>query len=733
MFIPKQLISALFLSLGLVTSARAQSTEPPPPPPVAPDQQATLPTVQVSASQDAYDPRRHDTATKIVVTEEEITKHGDTTLADVLKRQPGVTISGGNAGRGGGEIRMRGLGSGYTQILLNGEPAPPGFTLDDIAPSLIERIEIVRAATAEFSTQAIAGTVNIVLKKKFASAKRELKFTGAGSNTYRSASVDGLWSDKVGILSYAVGANARRGRFEDRTEIHDTGTDSEGLAQLQRHASEAGRGHFSSYSLNPRLTWNLPGGDSIASQTFVNVNQNDYLGATDWFTELGAAPLYPIDRTQYDGKASMLRTDLNWVRKLPDGSKLDAKFGLNASRRDWVHFEQGYTPAAVQTLSRTTPGSAHDQGQSTQGKYTTPVVEDHTLAMGWDLARSQRTETRREHDVPLPGQTPFSSDLSFNATLTKTALYAQDEWSITPKWSLYVGLRWEGLDTRSAGNTFEQVHNTSQVLSPLLQTLWKLPNSHNDQLRLALTRTYKAPGIGRIIPRPFTVSNNSALTPDFRGNPNLMPELATGLDLAYEHFFGEGASFSASVYRRQLSGVIRDITALVDTRWVTMPTNSGRALAQGLEVDAKLPLQVLFGKSAPQLDLRTNLALNTSTVDGVPGPNNRLADQTPLSFNAGVDYKPNGRFGTGGNLTFKRAGPVQLSATNSRYAGVRRELDLYALYKFDAQTQLRVAAANVLAQAYSSQSQYEDASGTLTTSAKSASTASLRVTLELKL
>ena len=66
----------------------------------------------------------------------------------MLKRQPGISVVNGIGGRGG-EIRMRGLGKGYTQILLNGDPAPDGFSLDGLAPELVERIEIQRAATAD--------------------------------------------------------------------------------------------------------------------------------------------------------------------------------------------------------------------------------------------------------------------------------------------------------------------------------------------------------------------------------------------------------------------------------------------------------------------------------------------------------------------------------------------------------------------------------------------------------
>ncbi|MFZ8326806.1 TonB-dependent receptor plug domain-containing protein, partial [Staphylococcus aureus] len=64
----------------------------------------------------------------------------------------------------GGQLRMRGLGGAYTQILVNGEPAPPGFSLDNLNPAQVERLEVTKAPTADQSAQAIAGTLNIILK-----------------------------------------------------------------------------------------------------------------------------------------------------------------------------------------------------------------------------------------------------------------------------------------------------------------------------------------------------------------------------------------------------------------------------------------------------------------------------------------------------------------------------------------------------------------------------------------
>ena len=81
---------------------------------------------------------------------------------------------------------MRGLGSGYTQILLDGERVQGGLSLDSIDPDQVERIEILRAPTAETGAQAIAGTINIVTREGFTKRLNDLKL-GVGLENGRAA------------------------------------------------------------------------------------------------------------------------------------------------------------------------------------------------------------------------------------------------------------------------------------------------------------------------------------------------------------------------------------------------------------------------------------------------------------------------------------------------------------------------------------------------------------------
>ncbi len=240
----------------------------------------------------------------------------------------------------------------------------------------------------------------------------------------------------------------------------------------------------------------------------------------------------------------------------------------------------------------------------------------------------------------------------------------------------------------------------------MFQTLYKLPNT-KDQIRFALTRTYKAPPTQQLIPRRFNSANNSQTEPDNQGNPALKPELALGFDAAYEHYFAEGAMFSISGSVRKIDNYTRTAIILgADGRWVALPSNDGEAFSRSIEFETKFPLKAVMNTKLP-IDFRFNMNRNWSTVDNVPGPYNRLDQQTPFSATVGVDYKA-GALSAGSSFSFRNGGLVRLSQTQYAYGTVRRELDAYALWKFDPKNQVRVALTNILAQNSVQQNWYLD-------------------------
>ena len=727
-------LTALATSLVAAFSVHAQQAAPAQD--AAPLQKVELPKaaiqqVQVQGKADAYDPRRDDTASKIVVNNEELVKYGDTSVLDALKRVPGVTVNGGGGGRGG-EVRMRGLGAGYTQVLINGERAPAGFDISSLAPDVIERIEVLRAASAEFSTQSIAGTINIVLKKAVKTAQRELKVGYGRGNAIKSPNLNLQLSDKAGKWSYSLAGSAFRSKFTSNPESIDTFGDAAGVLTGLRPSSSQDAGQFTGYNLTPRVNYTFDNGDTLTAQTFANAAHFSQAETERVLTVLGPLPAYPaLDQTMSNDN-NLFRQELNWVHKFESGAKLDAKLSGLRGRAENATYRIGSGNPAAPTLRSFIKSNNAVRGVSSTGKYTSSRFEGHTLAAGWDGGYTTSEDARREREIGgAPDVALGAGDEFYDADVARLAVYAQDEWNVTPRWSVYLGARWEGIRTTTDGNTFETIHNRSSVLSPVAQTLYKLPGTKGDQLRMALTRTYKAPSVQTLIPHRFTSVNNSQIEPDSIGNPNLKPELALGLDASYEHYWGEGGLLSASVSSRRITDYTRNLVLFDGARWVSTPSNAGSARTHGLELEARFPLKAVM-QTTTALDLRASVSRNWSSVDSVPGPDNRLDGQTPLSATLGADYKT-GPLTLGGSYVFKNGGFVRVSGNQISYQSVRRDLDLYALWKFNPKLQLRVATSNLLAQDTISQSSYTTPGvGTQTSRTLNPVHRSVRATLEMK-
>ncbi|AZP12814.1 TonB-dependent receptor plug domain-containing protein [Undibacterium parvum] len=689
-------------------------------------------SVEIKGGNSANNERQRASASKSVLSREEITRYGDSNLSEVLKRVPGITIS--NSSARGSEVQMRGLGNGYTQILLNGETTPNGFSIDSIAPDLIERIEVMRTATAEFSTQAIAGAINIILKKSILSAQHEIKLGLAETRDQVSPNLSLLLSDRNGSLSYTVAANLQR-QLRANTEILDeTGFDQAGQLYLQRHTVMEERMTRDEISLAPRLIWKLENGDSLTSQSLLSSGHINDIKDRLESSALNTPSEFPLNHSNWNAYTKTLRSDLNWLRKLDDSAKLDSKFGINLSHRDTDFDFQGFNLAKALVGRHLVTSAIEDQALTLSGKYTAPFIPNHALILGWDGSLIQRSEDRVERMLDGLGQTSSNSNEDYRANVKRLALFVQDEWDISRTWSASLGMRWEGLQTNTSGNVLSQVENRSSVLSPLLQTVWKLSELENQQqqVRLALTRTYKAPTTTSLIPRRYTSDNNNNPTnPDTQGNPQLRPELAWGLDAAFEQYFGAGGFFSASAYLRKIDDVILDHLSQQNGTWISTPANSGQAHIRGLELELKWPLQSSFA-SAPAITVSANLNRNWSRVEQVPGPDNRLERQTPFSANLAVDYKASAQLSMGGTLSYTQGGQLRVSAQQQAYTNQRSQLDAYAAWNLDQQSLLRLSLNNLLAQDKLSLDQYQDQQGGRTLSTTAPSYRTLRLLLEHK-
>lgn len=204
-----------------------------------------------------------------------------------------------------------------------------------------------------------------------------------------------------------------------------------------------------------------------------------------------------------------------------------------------------------------------------------------------------------------------------------------------------------------------------------------------------------------LAPGPNTASNS-----DKAGNPNLRPELATGFDLALEHYLKANGVMSLSVFRRNIRDLIRNVTSLetvpwaVSQRWVSRPQNIGNAITQGIEFDAKFRLDELTDSAVP-LTVRSNLSVYGSSVSGVPGPYNRVDQQPRASANLGGDYRMRDwPLTVGGNFNWVPPYTVQQTDLQSQSFEIKRVVDAYALWTINRSTKLRLSLGNIVPRNY---------------------------------
>jgi len=90
-------------------------------------------------------------------------------ISEGLKFQPGLRVETDCQTCNYTQLRMNGLGGGYSQILINGRPVFSPLTglygMEQIPANMVERIEVVRGGgSALYGSSAIGGTVNVITR-----------------------------------------------------------------------------------------------------------------------------------------------------------------------------------------------------------------------------------------------------------------------------------------------------------------------------------------------------------------------------------------------------------------------------------------------------------------------------------------------------------------------------------------------------------------------------------------
>jgi iron complex outermembrane receptor protein len=721
-------IAAAALWVAAPGSVGAQTTQTP----ASSDQPATTDLGQVEIRgnrNNDTEVRRESSASKIVIGRDEIDKQGDATLGEVLKRLPGVTVQGAS-GRGGA-VRMRGLGGGYTQILLDGERMPPGFSVDSLTPEQVERIEILRAPTAETGAQAIAGTINIVLREGKKTNPDDLKLTYGREHGQGSGQLNWVHNLQTEPLSgtFTLSAMDSRRADDSVTEIlSDDRDDQERTAQSV--------GHRQGVHANARLQWKGEQGKSLTLTPFVIYSEYAAQGRID-ARRLSDAASTDTALTDNQSRYTAARLNGQWGQRLSADDRLEVRFGLGQSEYDQRMTQTTLTSSAPALLSNAVDAQRFtDRSTSLNGKWTRVLDSGHQWVSGLEHEGVRRIEEASA------GAGEDSGNLQ--ARTTRWAAYTQDEFKINPNWSAHAGVRYESLLTEGqVGAEFKR--NQSQVWTPLLHALWKPDPTKRDQIRMSLTRSYKTPTLYNLVAplrysRDYPVSGGNVPTqPDRVGNADLRPELATGIDIAFERYLEGGGVLSANLFHRNIRDLVRYQTRLQTVswsnqpRWVSTPQNVGDAITQGIELEAKFRLDQAWAQAWP-VDIRSNISFFRSRVKEVPGPDNRLDQQPSVTANLGADYRLRSwPLTLGGSVNWNPDYDTRRSSEQWSYQGVKRVVDVYGLWRLSSATALRLTVSNLLPRDYQTATTFNTGSQNETARTTDRNWRNIQLRLEMKI
>ena len=561
------------------------------------------------------------------------------TVGDMLKRVPSVTFVSDVLEYDG--VRLRGLDSGYTQILINGKRVPGAgldrsFFVDRIPAEVVERIEIVRSASADRSGDAVAGALNIVLRDGYSLDGGYLR---AGATSFNDDEIEptlgAFWGGEALGGNLLVGANVQgrrnpKDKFSQRfdrpggtldntevqTDVH-SGKDYAFNGDYRVAVGESAELHLSGMFVR---TDRLQAEDSIEYRSgiqnnanLLTVNENDLDIQTDNYT-IGAGLKFAM----MDGETEL---------RLDRAGITDSQFEFE---NEWEYLRDTTPFPEADRFTRDVTDLLIEDTDTT-GEFT------HERDAGGGKLKFGLQATLKERDTrilnatryrvtipnapgvspPIPGPTqPLSAAPGGVNTIEEMRLEPFVKFNGTRgamEWE--AGLRYERTDTEINDLTVAAADARTDVdygyFLPSAHLRWNLDDA--NRVTASIARTVRRPDFNAISP---ALLEAEAGDNDVVGNPLLDPESAWGLDVGYERRLGERGIVGVNLFYRD----IKDLVELANTgqpgseddpsnrAWIFQPRNTGDGQVWGAEFDLSTPLSA-FG-----LD-NTGVFLNYSWLD----------------------------------------------------------------------------------------------------------------------
>jgi len=572
-----------------------------------------------------------------VISRDELEQQRVTSLADALRGVEGVDVGGRVGKTGGRNIRIRGLPSDYTLILIDGRRqntagsvTPNGFgeTATSFFPpvSSIERIEVIRGPMSTlYGSDAMGGVINIITRKvdREWSGSVQAEATLNEHDEYGDSRATSLYASGP-LVEDTLGLQLR-GRFHDRDASHLTYTEADGTeVPVSQRGPSPVEGDV--YSLGARLSL-TPTADHdlwLDAETSRQRYHNDegQLGTLD-------NPAEGIN-----GYSDELRFERNQLT-LGHTGRFDAGTWESSLMHNVTETEGRTIPDVTETNSDGDVTAYYGFGEMHPTLPHRPRIgSERELETKNTVLDSKFVMPLGDHITTVGGQWMDSELTDGLATeefaQTTWALFAEDEWWLADDWALTLGGRYDHHD--AFGSQF----------SPRGYLVWSATQQWT--LKGGISRGYKTPTLNALHAGINGVTGQGTVLTI--GNPDLEPETSTSSELSAQFDNGDGFMASATLFHTRFDDKIAagpDLAVsgdpLIPDGVYAQDINVDEAQTQGIELATRLQL-------APAWHLSANYTYTDSEQKSGEQAGEPLTDTPEHAVNATLRWQASERLST---------------------------------------------------------------------------------------
>ncbi|RJG10485.1 TonB-dependent hemoglobin/transferrin/lactoferrin family receptor [Pseudomonas cavernicola] len=641
-FARRPLLALLLLSPSLALAAEAAKTA------------TQFDTVTVTATR-SEQPLDKVPSTVSVQTERDIDQKNVNNLQDLVRYEPGVSVSGTGSRFGLSGFTIRGIGGNRVLTQVDGVGVADAFNFGPfldarrnyIDPDTVKQVEIIRGpASSLYGSDAIGGAVSFLTKDAAdyldegddAYARLKTGYDGADDSWLRSATVAGRQGQVDGLLHL--------GRRDGQAVDTHGGRGGIGSAR-----EEANPQDYKAQNLLVKSGWNYSGNDRL--QLTYERNEND--ADTKVLSE-------------YSNTAT-IRTSNAKDSTDRERVSLQHQFELNSAIADSIDWQLSYQDSEIrqQTFQQRFSGGRF-RNRSRDSNYQEELwalnakldklfetgMANHHLIYGVDVKRLDSSDLRTGDEVfattglPTPpafGAETFPLSDFPDPTTSEYALFVQDSIEIG-RWTLLPGLRYDYYELKP--DVTQEYLNSKPInkspsnfsdhaLSPKFGVTYQLDGLHSVYGQYAAG--FKSPDAVDI----FGEFVNSAMGYQTIANTDLKAETSNSFEIGLRGKYDVGSLGLALFYNRYKDFI--DSVTIPDPTGAGLLTyqsqNLSKVTIRGAEAKGELFLDQFGLPTGTRLHGAIAYARGKNEENGAP-----INSVDPLKAVFGLGYAaPSGQFG----------------------------------------------------------------------------------------